>query len=266
MHSNALSSQPQLMQGYASSGLTAMSKYADEQHSSSNSNNTPMRGKDSADISSAGQAALAEEEQANQKATHAEEKEHTSTSEEQSLNGQTLSPVDIAVVKELQQRDQEVRQHEQAHKAVAGSYAIGGPSYEYQTGPDGKRYAVGGHVNIDTGKESDPEATIAKMNTVKRAALAPASPSSQDRAVAAAATQKKNQATIELRELQREEAREEARGNDEVENTDASDTTANTDDDETTVSTTVNQQQQSNANSDAPLENPAERQHINLSA
>ena len=31
-----------------------------------------------------------------------------------------------------------------AHLSAAGAYAHGGASYEYELGPDGKRYAVGG--------------------------------------------------------------------------------------------------------------------------
>lgn len=99
----------------------------------------------------------------------------------------------------LRQRDREVRAHEMAHLAAAGPYAIGGPSYEYQTGPDGQRYAVGGHVNIDTSPvPGDPEATLRKAETVRRAALAPGDPSPQDRRVAAAATSMAMKAQIEL--------------------------------------------------------------------
>ena len=91
-------------------------------------------------------------------------------------------------VDKLKQRDTEVRQHEQAHLAAAGPYARGGPTFEYQTGPDGKRYAVGGEVQIDTSPvEGDPQATIQKMQAVRAAALAPAEPSAQDRSVAAKA-------------------------------------------------------------------------------
>lgn len=99
-----------------------------------------------------------------------------------------LTEEELKVVQELQQRDAEVRTHEQAHMAAAGGYAIGGPSYDFQYGPDGKGYAVGGHVKLDVSPESTPEATIKKAETLRRAALAPADPSGADRAVAAAAT------------------------------------------------------------------------------
>ncbi|MEM9285354.1 MAG: putative metalloprotease CJM1_0395 family protein [Pseudomonadota bacterium] len=89
-------------------------------------------------------------------------------------------------VEELKARDREVRAHEQAHKTVGGRYA-GAISYDYQRGPDGRDYAVGGSVPIDVSPENDPEDTIAKMRVVIKAALAPAEPSAADRAVAAAA-------------------------------------------------------------------------------
>jgi hypothetical protein len=101
-------------------------------------------------------------------------------------------------VKELKARDAEVRAHEQAHIAAAGGIAVSGPTYTYQTGPDGQKYAIGGEVNIDMSPESEPEATIRKMQQVRRAALAPADPSPQDRAVASAASQIEAQARQEL--------------------------------------------------------------------
>ncbi|CAM3993105.1 MULTISPECIES: putative metalloprotease CJM1_0395 family protein [Pseudoalteromonas] len=105
---------------------------------------------------------------------------------------------DAEQIKELKARDTEVRIHEQAHASVGGQYA-GSPSYEYQRGPDGTNYAVGGEVQIDVAEiEGDPQATIEKMQTVRAAALAPAEPSGADRAIAADATQKLAAAQAEL--------------------------------------------------------------------
>lgn len=93
-------------------------------------------------------------------------------------------------VKELSIRDREVRNHEAAHLAAAGPYARGGPSYTFEQGPNGKSYAVGGEVKIDTAPiQGDPEATLRKARQIKASALAPAEPSSQDRSVAASAAQ-----------------------------------------------------------------------------
>ena len=92
------------------------------------------------------------------------------------------------VISQLKARDTEVRAHEMAHLAAAGSYARGGMSFSYQTGPDGKQYAVGGEVGIDTSPVAgDPQATLQKAQVIQRAALAPAQPSGQDIKVAAAA-------------------------------------------------------------------------------
>lgn len=97
-----------------------------------------------------------------------------------------LSEGERKQLKELKSRDREVRNHENAHQSAGGEFA-GAPSYTYQTGPDGRRYAIGGEVSIDVSPEKDPAATIAKMERVRRAATAPAEPSPQDMKVAAAA-------------------------------------------------------------------------------
>lgn len=100
--------------------------------------------------------------------------------------GRQLTAEQLQVVSRLQSRDREVRAHESAHKAAGGSLA-GGVSLSYQTGPDGRSYAIGGEVSIDSGAEREPQATITKMQRVIAAALAPADPSAQDQAVAAQA-------------------------------------------------------------------------------
>lgn len=103
-----------------------------------------------------------------------------------------------AQIKGLKERDTEVRAHEQAHAAAGGQYASS-PTYDYETGPNNQRYAIGGEVQIDTAPiAGDPSATIAKMNIVRNAALAPAEPSSQDRAVAALAAKRIGEAQAEL--------------------------------------------------------------------
>lgn len=103
-----------------------------------------------------------------------------------------------SVINQLKARDREVRAHEQAHLAVAGQYARG-MSFSYQTGPDGKSYAIGGEVGIDSSPVADdPEATIQKAMIVQSAAMAPAQPSSQDFRVAASARQMMAQAQAEL--------------------------------------------------------------------
>ncbi len=125
-----------------------------------------------------------------------------------------LTEAERKEVQKLKQRDREVRAHEAAHKAAGGSIA-GAPSFETTTGPDGRSYAVAGEVSIDTSPvPNNPEATIRKMEIVRRAALAPSQPSGQDRQVAADAAAKIQQARIEKREQDAEE-REKIEGSDE---------------------------------------------------
>lgn len=126
------------------------------------------------------------------------EQEEKQESGQQSEQEQQQQQAEQREIRELQARDQEVRAHEQAHAIVGGRYASA-PSYDYQQGPDGKRYAVGGEVQIDLAPvPGDPAATVQKMQQVKAAALAPAEPSAADRSIAAEAGQRLLQAQAEL--------------------------------------------------------------------
>jgi len=108
------------------------------------------------------------------------------------------SLADLLMIRQLQARDTVVRTHEAAHIAAGGGTITSGASYSYQKGPDGREYAIGGEVGIDASPvPGDPKATIAKMATVRAAALAPAQPSPQDMAVAASASLAESQARAE---------------------------------------------------------------------
>lgn len=110
-----------------------------------------------------------------------------------------LSEEELALLQELKKADSEVRTHEMAHIAAGGQYVTSGAQLDYRKGPDGGSYAVAGEVSIDTSPISgDPEATAAKMRQVQRAALAPASPSNQDRKVAISAGSLASKAMAEL--------------------------------------------------------------------
>ena len=124
--------------------------------------------------------------------------------EKEDPDGDGLNAAEEKQVDKLKQRDREVRAHEQAHARVGGAYA-GAPSYTFQQGPDGKRYAIGGEVQIDTSTERTPEATIRKMQVVIRAATAPAEPSSQDLKVAQQARAQLSEAQAQLRQQKTEE-------------------------------------------------------------
>lgn len=110
--------------------------------------------------------------------------------------GDSLTAQDHAVVAKLRARDAEVRAHEAAH-ASAGAGLAGAAAYAYQQGPDGRQYAIGGEVPIDMSEGATPDETMRRMRQVRAAALAPADPSSQDRAVAAAASAREAEARAE---------------------------------------------------------------------
>lgn len=137
---------------------------------------------------------------------------------------------ELKLIERLSKRDQEVRTHEQAHAAVGGVHA-GAPKYQYERGPDGAQYAISGEVSIDIAPVAgDPEKSLEKMLQVQRAALAPAEPSSQDRKVAAKASQQASQARAEILLRDSEEAKQqqeelkakrESSGNSKVQNAEA---------------------------------------------
>jgi hypothetical protein len=105
----------------------------------------------------------------------------------QSQNGNT--PELQRAILDLTRIQNEVLAHEQAHMSVGGSLA-GAASYTYTTGPDGKRYITGGEVPISMPTTDDKEKMLTELERVKKAALAPAKPSSQDQSVAAEASAK----------------------------------------------------------------------------
>lgn len=164
--------------GRTSSGAEALSNRPvpelDDSANPSFVKNNPNRlpGADQSSLSAQSDAAFNEEQSAKDKQQKAQEQ-------------QTLEQEQREIA-QLSARDREVRAHEQAHAAVGGQYA-GAPQYQFERGPDGVNYAVGGEVSIDVSRAGTPQETIQKMQVVKRAALAPAEPSAQDRRVASQA-------------------------------------------------------------------------------
>jgi hypothetical protein len=108
-----------------------------------------------------------------------------------------LTPAELAEVAELTNRDRQVRLHEAQHLAAAGGIASG-LEYSYETGPDGRIYAVGGQVHLSIRAGATPEATLAEARVVRAAATAPADPSDQDLQVAAEASQMEQAALQEI--------------------------------------------------------------------
>ena len=136
-------------------------------------------------------------------------------------SGNEFSKAEQREIEKLKQRDREVRTHEMAHQSAGGQYA-GSASYSYTTGPDNKRYAVGGSVDIDTSPEDNPEDTVKKAEQVKRAATAPAQPSSADLKIAAKATRMKMEAQTELNQKEVSGEDEENKNSNQINENDAS--------------------------------------------
>ncbi|MBL4771036.1 MAG: hypothetical protein JKY61_07825 [Planctomycetes bacterium] len=164
--------------------------------------------KDSVSFSNAALQALQREEAAAQLAASgndelkAEEEEPASDTPS---GAEELTQGEQEQVRKLKARDAEVRAHEAAHAAAAGSLASGGPSYDFQSGPDGVRYAVGGEVGISLGTGNTPEERATNAEQAARAANAPANPSGQDRAVAAQAAQIATSARAEIAKAKQQE-------------------------------------------------------------
>ncbi len=82
---------------------------------------------------------------------------------------------------------------------AAGSGLIThGATFTYETGPDGRRYAVGGEVGINVSPGRTPQETLIRAERIRAAALAPADPSAQDRQVASQADRMAVEARLEI--------------------------------------------------------------------
>jgi len=129
---------------------------------------------------------------------NSQQQKNTSSHEGRAALPETnLTEQETAELQKLAARDREVRAHEAAHKGAAGPYG-GATEYTYTRGPNGKQYATGGEVAIDLSTPSDPQEALRKAQTIQRAALAPAQPSGQDRAVAAQAANMATEARVAL--------------------------------------------------------------------
>jgi len=125
-------------------------------------------------------------------------KEAEASDEAMNPSDSELSAQEQEKVRELKESDTRVRAHEMAHKAAAGALAAGGPYYDLQRGPDGQNYAVGGEVPIRLPETNDYKQALKDAQQAERAALAPADPSPDDYAAAAAFRQRAVEARAKL--------------------------------------------------------------------
>ena len=136
------------------------------------------------------QVCLSSRPEAESAATYSPASLHASSQPEP---GRIRSEADEEFLRQLRERDQEVRAHEQAHAAALGPYA-GIIEYTYQIGPDGRAYAIGGSIEVNMRRESSPAADLFKAQTIARAATGAGDPSDADMAVAARATEQAHDA------------------------------------------------------------------------
>lgn len=89
------------------------------------------------------------------------------------------------VLEKFKRLDAQTKAHEQQHASLGDTKSA--ISYNYQVGPDGKLYATGGHVRLDTSLPQDKDAVLAKLAKLSRSAGAPSELSSADASIARAA-------------------------------------------------------------------------------
>ena len=98
---------------------------------------------------------------------------------EQSTIGKNYDEEDFKrVLDKFKQTDANVRTHEQIHASIG--HTTSPISYNYQEGPDGKMYVVGGSVRLDTSIPDDPKAASFKLDQIKRSSGAPDDASGAD--------------------------------------------------------------------------------------
>ncbi len=103
-------------------------------------------------------------------------------------------------IRDLEERDKQVRQREEAHVRAAGLLAQGGPKYRYEIGPDGKRYAVEGHTEIKVKEGRTPEERLKNARQAERAAQEGGASTPQSARVLAEARQEADKAKQEIEE------------------------------------------------------------------
>ena len=221
------------VEGLDAAGITAwingldrpplVSKVDSSKESESKIEAIPESSEDSSDLSNSGHAfARASERlrdvgyrhrgEGEDKARDSEtnDSEPDASSESEASDGNELTPSEKEEVRKLQESDTRVRAHEMAHKAAAGSLAAGGPYYDLQQGPDGQNYAVGGEVPIRLPRTDDYKQALKDAQQAERAALAPADPSPDDYAAAAAFRQRAVEARSKLSKEAQEEVSDQA--------------------------------------------------------
>ena len=85
------------------------------------------------------------------------------------------------VLDKFKKTDADIKSHEQIHASIGQTTSP--ISYNYQEGPDGKMYAIGGQVRLDTSIPSDPKAAAFKLDMIEKAAAGPMNSSGADSSI-----------------------------------------------------------------------------------
>jgi len=86
------------------------------------------------------------------------------------------------VLNKFKNKDNEVRTHEQTH--ASGATTTSAINYNYQVGPDGKLYAMGGSVRFDTSIPESSQSAKVKLEQLKKASSSVSSLSGADASIA----------------------------------------------------------------------------------
>jgi hypothetical protein len=101
------------------------------------------------------------------------------------VDSRGLTAREMALFERLQRRHRDLMRHEMEHFQTGQPYASF-PQYFYVRGPLNRQFAISGIVKFDESPiQGDKKETLIKLEKLRRAALAPRTPSNQDRQVAA---------------------------------------------------------------------------------
>lgn len=107
-------------------------------------------------------------------------------SEARAGNRRSLTAMDETVIRDLKKLERKIMNREM-EQARAGGGVSGKSRHYVETGPDGGRYVTDGTTTPAMVHGGTPEQELARARAVRRAALAPSSPSAQDLSVASEA-------------------------------------------------------------------------------
>ncbi len=117
------------------------------------------------------------------------------------VDGRQPSPEEQKEIEKIRKNSRNVKRRELVYRAVVGNHVRGAVSFQYETGPDGMKYATAGHTAIDTRPIiNNPEASIRKAQAIKRTKI--------DQSVNVEVEKMEREARLAIKEKQRKESDE----------------------------------------------------------